>query len=164
MTKKDLRSGEKSGRSSPGKEVVDTIMVKAIHVILIAILIAGFCGGGHCDAFGGDGKPPLPQEAALTADAGPLDARALPDGTLRAGQAVSRYGTGAFGFPDRNRPARQTKGFHPLHGRGIQRHRAVSFPIFPRLLQRPFTARPSAVSGELFLFVLKLPPLKISRQ
>ena len=72
MTKKDLHSGEKSGRSSPGKEVVDTIMVKAIHVILIAILIAGFCGGGHCDAFGGDGKPPCHKKAALTADKGPL--------------------------------------------------------------------------------------------
>ncbi len=54
---------------------MDTIMVKAMRILLIAIMIVGFGGGGHCDSFSRDGgKPPCHPKIALTSDAGPLDA------------------------------------------------------------------------------------------
>ena len=54
---------------------MDIIMVKAMRILLIAIMIVGFGGGGHCDSFSRDGgKPPCHQKIALTGDPGPLDA------------------------------------------------------------------------------------------
>lgn len=74
LTKNRLRSSGKSGRNRVGMEVMDTIMVKAMRIILIAIMIVGFGGGGHCDRFSPNGgKPPCHKKLALTSDAGPLD-------------------------------------------------------------------------------------------